>query len=195
MNSICVFCGSAKGARPEYIAAAKAFGQLMGEQGLTLYYGGASVGLMGAVADGCLAANGKVIGVLPEFLGHREIAHPGLTELKLVDTLFTRKKLMMQAADAFVSLPGGLGTLDELFEVWTWAQLNQLRKPVAILNTLGFYDHLLAMTKHAGDEGFIRQTILDYLFVEQEPEKLLNRLRQPLPALDTLQQKLNHAKG
>lgn len=196
MKSICVFCGSAKGNRPEYLDAARELGRLMGQQQLTLYYGGANVGLMGAVADACLAEKGKVVGVLPEFIRNHEIAHTQLTELKLVDTLFARKGLLIEEADAFVALPGGLGTLDELLEVWTWAQLNQIKnKPVAILNTLGFYDHLLGMTQHAQQEGFIRQPVLDYLIVETTPKKLLEQLCQPCRPLENFQNKVAHAKG
>ena len=193
MKSICVFCGSSSGNHPEYLEAAKQFGHLMAEQGLTLYYGGAKIGLMGAIADACLQAGGAVVGVLPHFIQKHEIAHHGLTELVMVDTMFERKRILMERADAFVALPGGLGTLDELFEVWTFAQLTQLGpKPIGLLNTRGFYEGLLAQAKHAVAEGFMRQTILDYLRVESTPEQLLKRLQGPLPKLDSLKDKVNH---
>src|SRR5215207_8224445 len=156
MRSVCVFCGSSSGASPAYGEAARALGAHLAREGLTLVYGGASVGTMGVVADAALAAGGRVVGVIPRGLVAREIAHPGLTELVVVDSMHERKAAMADRADAFVALPGGLGTLEELFEVWTWGLLGIHAKPVALLDADGFYDPLLAFLDRAVDEGFVR---------------------------------------
>ncbi len=155
VRSVCVFCGSRPGARPEYLEAASLMGTELARRGLTLVYGGASVGLMGAVADAALAAGGKVVGVLPGFLGAKELAHRGLTELHSVDSMHERKALMEKRSDAFIALPGGYGTLDELFEIVTWAQLGLHQKPMGLLDTRGFFQPLLAMARHHAEEGFV----------------------------------------
>jgi uncharacterized protein (TIGR00730 family) len=148
MSTITVFCGSNSGVRPDYVAAAVLLGRVLAERGDTLVYGGSSVGLMGALADAALAAGGKVIGIIPEALKTREVDHRGLTELHVVDSMHTRKRMMADRADAFVALPGGAGTLEELFEVWTWAQLGDHRKPCALLDVAGYYAQLAGFLDH-----------------------------------------------
>ena len=152
MQAVCVYCGSSPGARPVYAAAAQAFGTALARAGLTLVYGGGRVGLMGLIADTVLAAGGRAIGVIPELLVEREVGHTGLTELHVVPDMHQRKKLMADLADAFVALPGGAGTLEEFFEVFTWTQLGYHRKPVGLLDVDGFYDPLMTMLRHTVDE-------------------------------------------
>jgi uncharacterized protein (TIGR00730 family) len=174
--SICIFCGSSSGTDDRYAAAARAVGSLLARHGITLVYGGGRVGLMGAVADAALDDGGRVVGIMPRSLWAREIGHTGLTELLVVDTMHERKALMADRADAFVALPGGAGTLEELFEVWTWAQLGIHAKPVAVLNANGFYDPLLGMVDHLVDEGFVRGTQRAMLLADDDPARLLARL-------------------
>lgn len=181
IRSVCVFCGSQPGVRPEYEELARELGTLLARQGITLVYGGGHVGLMGAVADAALAAGGKVVGVIPEHLMRPEIAHQSLTELHVVDTMHTRKRMMAERADAFVVLPGGYGTFEEMFEMVTWLQLQLHAKPVGVLNVQGYYDHLLAFLRHASQEGFIRPQHWDLVIVQSAPELLLERLRLHLP--------------
>ncbi len=176
MNTIAVFCGSSTGAKPEYAEAAKALGQAIAERGMTLVYGGASVGLMGLVAGAALSAGGSVVGVIPEALRRREIVHHGLTELHIVDSMHARKRMMADRADAFVALPGGLGTFEELFEVWTWAMLGHHHKPCALLDVAGFYDRLIEFLDHVSAEGFVRAEHRAMLVVDTEPTRLLDRL-------------------
>lgn len=178
---ICVFCGSSAGARPAYRAAAVAFGEALADAGIGLVYGGASVGLMGAVADAALARGGEVIGVMPRALADRELAHRGLTQLHVVGSMHERKALMAELSDAFVALPGGLGTFEELFEIWTWAQLGHHRKACAMLNTEGYYDGLLAFLDHAVDEAFIKPLHRGTLRVERDPAALLDAIRAYVP--------------
>jgi uncharacterized protein (TIGR00730 family) len=173
---VCVFCGSSAGARPEYAAAARTFGQLLGERQIGLVYGGASVGLMRVLADATLAAGGEVIGVMPRAMVEREIAHTGLTDLRIVASMHERKATMAELSDAFVALPGGLGTLEELFEVWTWAQLGLHRKPVALLDVAEFYQPLAAFLDHAVNEHFIRIVNRSMLLTETDPGSLLDQL-------------------
>jgi uncharacterized protein (TIGR00730 family) len=184
MRRICLFCGSSDGARPEYLAAARGFGRLLAGRGIGLVYGGASVGLMGAAADAALAAGGEVVGVMPHGLVAREIAHPGLTRLHAVTTMHERKAVMAELSDGFVALPGGPGTLEELFEVWTWAQLGVHAKPCALLDVAGYWAPLLAFLEHARAEGFVRPAHLAALLVERDPAALLDRLaaHEPPPA-------------
>jgi uncharacterized protein (TIGR00730 family) len=176
MRNLCVFCGSSPGARPEYLAAAHALGRLLAERGIGVVYGGASVGLMGAVADAALAAGGHVTGVIPRVLEAREIAHPGLSDLRVVASMHERKALMSDLSDGFVALPGGLGTLEELFEVWTWAQLGMHAKPCAVLDVAGYYAPLLAFLDHGVHERFVRAPHRAMLLVDDEPARLLDRL-------------------
>jgi len=156
MKSLCVFCGSATGTTPKYVEMARKLGEWLAKNDITLVYGGATIGVMGAVADGVMNGGGKVIGVIPQSLVDYEIAHPGLTELHIVSGMHERKAMMYNLSDAFVSLPGGMGTLDEMFEILTWAQLKYHNKPCYLFNFDGFFDSLLAYLHHAHNEGFIK---------------------------------------
>jgi uncharacterized protein (TIGR00730 family) len=176
MKRICVFCGSNSGVRPEYVDAARRVGALLANQGVGVVYGGARVGLMGAVADAALAAGGDVIGVMPEPLMIKEVAHLGLTELRVVGSMHERKALMAELSDAFVALPGGFGTLDELCEVLTWSQLGLYQKPCGILNIRGFFDKFLALLDHAVAEGFLRAEHRAILHSEIDETALVERL-------------------
>lgn len=178
---ICVFCGSRLGARPEYAEAARTLGRLLAERGLGVVYGGTSIGLMGVVADAALAAGGEVIGVLPSSLADREIAHRGLTELHVVDSLAERKQRMFDLSGGFVSLPGGTGTLDELSEMLTWAQLGLHTRPMGVLNVSGYFDALLAFMRHAVAEGLLRERHLARLHVEADPARLIALLLADAP--------------
>ena len=175
---ICVFCGSSDGFDPQFRTAAVSLGQTLARQGIGLVYGGGKVGLMGAVADAALAAGGEVLGVMPRALVEKEIAHQGLTDLRVVASMHERKALMADLADGgFIGLPGGLGTFEELFEVWTWGQLGYHPKPVALMNVGGFYDRLLAFLDSVVEKGFVRREHRDMLVVATEPEDLIGRLR------------------
>ncbi len=156
LTSLCVYCGSSSGKHPEYAEQARAFGTEMARRGITLVYGGGNVGLMGVVADAVLAGGGQVIGVIPRQLVDREVAHAGLTELQVVDTMHQRKTRMFELSDAFVALPGGFGTLDEIFEMLTWAQLGLHSYPCAFLDVRGYYAPLRGMMDHMVGEGFVR---------------------------------------
>jgi uncharacterized protein (TIGR00730 family) len=173
---ICVFCGSARGDDPVHVEAARALGVTLARRGLDLVYGGGRVGLMGALADAALAAGGRVFGVIPQKLVDRESGHPGLTELFVVDSMHARKMLMAQLSDAFVALPGGFGTLEELFEVVTWSQLGYHRKPVGVLDVAGFYAPLLAFLDGATDLGFIRPEYRPILQHAADIDELLGKL-------------------
>lgn len=174
---ICVFCGSQEGKKPGYRQAAEAMGQAMVEEKIDLVYGGGSIGLMGVIADSVLRGGGEVIGVIPEALDKREIKHPKLTEMRVVDTMHTRKAQMAGLSDAFIAMPGGFGTLDEFFEIVTWAQIGIHSKPIGLLNVGGFFAPLLAMVEHAIQEGFIQETFRDLFVSETEPKALLAALR------------------
>jgi uncharacterized protein (TIGR00730 family) len=176
LQSLCVFCGSSPGVRPAYTDAARELGGLLAQKGVTLVYGGGNVGLMGVVADAALAAGGKVVGVIPEALAAKEVAHLGLTKLHIVKNMHERKALMADMSDGFVAMPGGFGTFEELFEVVTWSQLGFHKKPCGVLNAGGFFDPLLAMVAHAADEGFIRPAHTGILVAASAPETLLERL-------------------
>ena len=156
VTSLCVYCGSSPGNHPEYAERARAFGVEMAHRGIALVYGGGKVGLMGTVADAVLAGGGKVIGVIPRQLVELEVAHPGLSELVVVETMHQRKTRMYELSDAFVALPGGFGTMDEMFEMLTWAQLGLHRYPCAFLDVRGYYRDLRMMMDHMVDEGFVR---------------------------------------
>ncbi len=175
LKRVCVFAGSSPGARPEYAAGARRLGAALAERGIELVYGGGSVGLMAAVADAVLERGGRVIGVIPEGLVRREVAHGGLTELRIVASMHERKALMSELSDAFVTLPGGLGTLEELFEVLTWAQLGIHAKPCGLLDVGGYYQGLVAFLEHAVEHRFVRAEHRAALLVEHEPEGLLER--------------------
>lgn len=176
MKRVGVFCGSSVGSRAVYAEAARALGQSLAHRGLGLVYGGGRVGLMGVLADTLLADGGSVIGVIPESLAAKEIAHAGLTELHLVATMHERKALMADLSDAFIALPGGYGTLDEFCEILTWAQLGLHRKPCALLNTDGFFDPFLRFIDHAVSEGFVWPIHRAMLLVDDTPDRLLDRL-------------------
>jgi hypothetical protein len=177
VKRVCVFCGSNPGTRPEYVEAARDFGRTLVRQRLGLVYGGGSVGLMGALADAVLANGGEVIGVIPRPLASRELAHPGVNDLRLVDSMHERKATMASLADAFVALPGGLGTLEETLEILTWAQLGIHAKPVAVLDVLGYYAGLRHLLAHAQGEGFVRAEHAALLLFASTADDLLDRLR------------------
>jgi uncharacterized protein (TIGR00730 family) len=176
MNRICVYAGSSFGTSPEYAAVASAFGTLCARRGFTIVYGGGSVGLMGRLADSALAAGGKVIGVIPRTMIAEERAHHGLSELIPVETMHERKQRMVQLADAFVALPGGIGTLEEVMEVFTWLQLGLHLKPIGLLNALEFYDLLIQFLAHMREEGFLTPQHHSMLTVSTDAEALLDQL-------------------
>ncbi|KJK43210.1 hypothetical protein UK23_34215 [Lentzea aerocolonigenes] len=175
-----VFCGSSAG-RVRHVEVAAQVGRVLAERGVEVVYGGGRIGTMGAVADGALKAGGSVIGVIPRHMTDWEIAHDGLTELHVVDTMHQRKALMADLSDAFVALPGGAGTLDELFEIWTWAQLELHAKPIGLLNVDGYYDHLLAMIDHMVSEGFLKQAYREMVLVDDDLDRLLNQFDDYAP--------------
>lgn len=178
-----MYCGSNFGAREEYTQAAIALGTLLARTGRRLVYGGGKVGLMGVVADAVLSRGGEVIGVLPQALMTKELAHAGLTKLHVVDTMHDRKALMADLSDAFIALPGGLGTLEELFEVWTWAQLGLHQKPIGLLNVAGFYDPLVSFLDSLVREQFVRIENREALAVAEQPQALLEAMAalKPVP--------------
>jgi uncharacterized protein (TIGR00730 family) len=176
LRRICVFCGSSSGARPVYPQAAQTIGRLLAQRGIELVYGGGNVGLMGTVADECLKHGGRVIGVIPQMLVDKEVAHAGLTELRIVGSMHERKAVMADLSDAVISLPGGFGTWEEFCEVLTWSQLGIQRKACALLNVNGYYDPLLQMADRAVSEGFLREIHRDLLLSDEDPIRLLDRL-------------------
>lgn len=181
IRSLCVFCGSNSGNDPIYANVARDFGVLLAKEKIDLVYGGGHVGLMGIVADAVLAGGGKAIGVIPRMLWDREVGHRNLTELHIVETMHERKAMMASLSDAFVALPGGLGTLEEIFEVWTWAQLGIHRKPLGFLDVLGFYTPLLSSLDRAVDAGFIRAQHRSMAIVDLDPASLLRHLSEYEP--------------
>lgn len=174
--SICVYCGSRHGVRPDYTAAARALGIAIGSRGWQLVYGGGKVGLMGEVADATLAAGGRVVGVIPESLKRLEVGHLGLHELHVVPTMHLRKQMMAERADVFIALPGGIGTLEELYEVWTWHQLGYHNNPLGLLNVDGYYDDLLRFMQRTVAEGFLSRSQHEVLRVGTDAETLLAEL-------------------
>ena len=179
--SVCVYCGSRPGAQPEYAEAARTIGTEIGHRGWQLVYGGGRAGLMGVVADAALAAGAPVTGVIPESLMGRELGHRGLTELLVVQTMHERKLLMAERSDAFLALPGGIGTFEELFEVWTWRQLGYHDKPLGLLNVAGYYDALLGFLAHSRDQGLMTTAQTDLLQVGDDPSALLQALADRAP--------------
>jgi hypothetical protein len=182
---LCVFCGSSVGVRPVYAEAGRALGAALAARGIGLVYGGGSIGLMGVVADAALAARGEVVGVIPRALATKEIAHHGLADLRVVPSMHERKALMTELADGFVALPGGLGTLEELLEVLTWAQLGLHRKPVALLDVAGYFRPLVALVEHAVAEGFVHADNRALLLSASGVDALLDALaawRPPAPS-------------
>jgi len=181
MKSICVFCGSSYGSLDAYGEAAAATGRAIAQNGYRLVYGGARVGLMGTVADAALAAGGEVIGVLPKSLQEKEIGHEGLDELHLVGSMHERKALMADLSDAFIALPGGVGTLEEIFEIWTWGQLGHHKKPCGFLNIEGYYDHLVAFLDHQTREGFTKKVMRDMVQIAGAPADLIAMFKAYTP--------------
>ena len=177
LNCLCVYCGSSPGAKPDYVASAERLAESMAEQNISLVYGGAHVGIMGAVADRLMALGGRAVGVIPESLVEMEVAHQGLTELHVVADMHERKAKMAELADGFISLPGGLGTLEEMFEMLTWAQLGMHSKPCGLLNVVGFYDGLLSFLDNACQEAFMLPAHRDLLIAETEPKDLIARMK------------------
>jgi len=176
LKRICVFCGSSSGVNALYTEAAQAVGRLLCRRGVELVYGGGNVGLMGVLADACLAEGGRVIGVIPQALVDKEVAHQGLTKLRVVSSMHERKAVMAELSDAFAALPGGYGTWEELFEMLTWTQLGIQRKPCGLLNVNGYYDPLLELADQAVSEGFLREVNRELLLSDDEPVRLLDRL-------------------
>ena len=181
MERLCVFTGSSPGAHPDYARAAEELARALAAQGVGLVYGGASVGLMGVLADAMLDAGGEAIGVIPQALVDREIAHPGLSDLRVVASMHERKAQMAELADGFVALPGGMGTLEELFEVYTWTQLGLHSKPLGLLDVRGYYAQLAAFLDHAVQERFMSVEHREMLVVEQRAEALLEAFRRWRP--------------
>lgn len=184
MNSLCVFCGSRLGSDPAYERAARDLGTLLARRRCRLIYGGGSVGLMGIVADAVLAGGGEVVGVIPDFLATRELLHTGLTELKVVETMHQRKALMAELSEGFLALPGGYGTLEELFEVITWSQLGLHRKPIGLLNTAGFFTSLVEFLDRGIKDGFIREQERGHLIVEHDLERILFMMNEAVAPFD-----------
>jgi uncharacterized protein (TIGR00730 family) len=178
VRRVCVFCGASSGRRAAYAAAARAFGEAAASRGVGVVYGGGKVGLMGALAEGALAAAGEVVGIIPQALVDRELAHGGLSELHVVGSLHERKALMAELSDAFVALPGGFGTLDELMEQLTWSQLGLHVKPVGLLDVEQYWRPLVELARHATAEGFVREVDLGAIAVAPEPGALLDRLER-----------------
>jgi uncharacterized protein (TIGR00730 family) len=176
MKRICIYCGSSPGNQPVYREMAEAMGGLLARRGIGLVYGGGNVGLMGIVADAALAGGGEVIGVIPQSLADREVAHGGVTDLRIVDSMHTRKALMAELSDAFIAMPGGVGTFEEFFEAVTWTQLGVHRKPCGLLNVAAFYSPLAAFIDQAVTEGFIKPIHRAMIVVDDNPERLLDSL-------------------
>lgn len=176
---VAVYCGASTGASPEYVRAARQLGDGLARAGIGVVYGGASRGLMGALADAALAAGGEVIGVLPRSLSHREIEHTGLAELHIVDSMHQRKALISELSDAFAVLPGGMGTMDEFFEAWTWAQIGIHAKPIALLDIAGFYQPLLTYLAAVTEAGFLTRERLDSLLVYPDADSFVSALASP----------------
>ena len=179
MKRICVFAGSSKGVRPEYREAARALGRALGARGIGVVYGAGGIGLMGVLADAVIENGGEITGVIPDKLMDMEVAHEGITELRVVRTMHERKALMAELSEGFIALPGGLGTLEETMEMLTWLQLGYHDKPVGLLNIGGYYDPLLAFFRHMNEEGFISEKILDSFTVDDAPEGLVQSMLTP----------------
>jgi uncharacterized protein (TIGR00730 family) len=183
MRRVLVFCGSSPGRLPAYVEAATALGNELAARGMGVVYGGAQIGVMGALADAVLAQGGEVIGVIPRLLLAKEVAHTGVKDMRVVETMHERKALMESLADGVMALPGGFGTLEELFEITTWAQLGIHTKPVALLNVAGYWDQMLAFIDHMVAERFLRREQVDAMMVGDSPAELLDRMAQYQPVL------------
>ena len=186
MNSVCVYCGSADHVHPDYLLAARRMGETLARRGLTLVYGGGRTGLMGALADGVLESGGQVIGVIVESMNTPALAHPGLTRMEVIPLIHQRKARMYELADAYIALPGGYGTLDELFETLTWAQIGVHAKPIGLLNVGGYFDPLLAMLDRAEAEGFIFPEHRRSLLCASEPGALLDAMNDHQPSVEAV---------
>jgi uncharacterized protein (TIGR00730 family) len=178
MKTVCVYCGSSDKMSDIYLQAARRMGALISKRGLTLAYGAGCTGMMGAVADGALEAGGEVIGVIPEMFNTPTLMHNGLSRLEIVDTMHTRKQRLVDISDAFIALPGGYGTFEELFEVLTWAQIGLHSKPVGVLNAQGYFDPIISAIEHAWTEGFIYDEHQSLFVCAEQPDELLNKLEQ-----------------
>lgn len=178
LNKVCVYCGSSPGRRPEYVQSATDLAAILVARNIGLVYGGGNVGIMGVLANAVLELGGQVTGIIPQGLVNREVAHQGLTDLRVVHSMHERKALMAELSDAFIALPGGLGTIEELFEILTWAQLGLHRKPCGLLNVAGYYDTLTAFLNHAVAEEFVRHKHRAMLIIETNPETLLERFER-----------------
>ncbi|MCG8528604.1 MAG: TIGR00730 family Rossman fold protein [Opitutales bacterium] len=185
IKNLCVYCGSSVGKNPVFKETAIEFGKHLAGEGIQLVYGGGNVGLMGAIADGCLEAGGTVTGVIPEDLLAKELGHKGIQNLEVVANMHERKHKMASLADAFVAMPGGIGTMEEIFEVYTWFQLQFHTKPCGLLNVEGYYDHLIRFLQHSVEERFLIQPHLDALIVESDISELLKKLKNAAPLKDT----------
>lgn len=183
MQTICVFCGSSPGVKHEYAVGARELGCVLAKKNINLVYGGGRVGLMGMVADAALAAGSKVTGIIPRSLADKEIAHQGLTDLRIVTTMHERKAMMSELSDGFIAMPGGFGTLEELFEVVTWAQLGIHTKPFGLLNVAGYYDGLISFLDHSVEQGFVPLRHREMIIVSDEAEELVELLAayRPIP--------------
>ncbi|WP_299480957.1 TIGR00730 family Rossman fold protein [uncultured Roseibium sp.] len=181
MKSICVFCGSSYGSREIYTEAARSTGRVIAENGYRLVYGGAKVGLMGTVADAALEAGGEVVGVLPRSLQEKEIGHEGLNELHLVGSMHERKAMMADLSDGFIALPGGVGTLEEIFEVWTWGQLGYHEKPCGFLNVAGYYDQLIAFLDHQTEEAFTKPAMRNMIQISATAQDMIDQFKTYTP--------------
>lgn len=181
MKSITVFCGSSSGFRPEYAEAAKELGRNLVEQNIRLVYGGGNVGLMGIIADEVMKNGGEVVGIIPESLDKKEVAHRGISELRVVNSMHERKALMAEFADGFIAMPGGIGTFEEFFEILTWAQLGFHHKPCGLLNVANYYDGLLSLCENAVNEGFLRKQHSELILVDSDSTKLLEKMQNYKP--------------
>lgn len=175
-SAICVYCGAATGDDPVFATAAREFGALLAHRGIKLVYGGGHVGLMGLVADGALLAGGQVEGVIPRSMCDKELAHTGIQKLHVVESMHDRKALMAELSDAFVALPGGIGTLDELFEIWTWRQIGLHGKPIGVLDVNGYWQPFLLLAENMDRHGFLHRNALDMLVFDNDPARLIDRL-------------------
>jgi len=178
MKRLCVFCGSSMGHDQAYAYEAELLGKIMAMENVELIYGGGSIGLMGVLADAVMASGGSVTGVIPRFLYEKEVGHDGVRELMIVETMHERKMKMAELSEGFVAMPGGIGTLEEFFEIFTWSQLKLIKHPVALLNTNGYFDQLLQFMQHMEREGLLKKDILDMLIVEDNAEMLIRKLKQ-----------------
>jgi uncharacterized protein (TIGR00730 family) len=181
LNTVCVFCAANPGAHPVYVERARAMGEYLASSGRRIVYGGGRTGLMGALAEAALTAGGEVIGIMPKHLIDREVAHTGLTRLHVVDSMHARKALLNELSDGFLAMPGGLGTMEELFEIWTWGQLGLHRKPYGLFEVNGFFAPLLTFLDHAVGEGFIARVNRDQLTIDEDPARLVTRMEAVVP--------------